>query len=99
MKRLLGEGGQALEATDFPGYQAGASLKLPKSPPLPHGARNFPGYQAGASLKRVRRPDGVAHGVRDFPGYQAGASLKPMSESSKEAQGHLTSPVTKPGPH
>ena len=37
---------------DFPGYQAGASLKPPVGPVLASTVSpDFPGYQAGASLK------------------------------------------------
>ena len=62
---------------DFPGYQAGASLK----PSLRQRMRiidvaYFPGYQAGASLKREHEHAGHER-PHHFPGYQAGASLKP----------------------
>ena len=38
---------------DFPGYQAGASLKRRSRARVRDRTRYFPGYQAGASLKRV----------------------------------------------
>ena len=63
-------------SADFPGYQAGASLKLLAAPTPGAEAGDFPGYQAGASLKLADARAGQGHRI-DFPGYQAGASLKP----------------------
>ena len=64
------------DVDDFPGYFAGASLKLDVE--ADHAAvaqGDFPGYFAGASLKHaaLEQPDITCC---DFPGYFAGASLK-----------------------
>ena len=56
-----------MKARNFPGYQAGASLKprVVRLGRIRHG-RNFPGYQAGASLK-------LTHQVQDA--FQADQKL------------------------
>ena len=46
--------GRLASRPDFPGYQAGASLKHVHVPIVAAlDSPNFPGYQAGASLKQV----------------------------------------------
>ena len=66
-----------LTQNNFPGYQAGASLKLTQEMTEHREAAYFPGYQAGASLKRERGSRWDSPPTY-FPGYQAGASLKPF---------------------
>ncbi len=68
----------------FPGFIAGASLKL-TSPlvSLLASLRLFPGFIAGASLKRrvIRRRVAGRRGL--FPGFIAGASLKPNGKQTR----------------
>ena len=63
---------------DFPGSNAGASLKQRLH--LRHGdierADDFPGSNAGASLKRLLKGERQIKAHEDFPGSNAGASLK-----------------------
>ena len=59
MKRRLSRAGGHHRTADFPGYQAGASLKRRRIRRVGSRHDHFPGYQAGASLKRARpRPGG-----------------------------------------
>ncbi len=74
----------------FPGFIAGASLKL-TSPlvSLLASLRLFPGFIAGASLKRrvIRRRVAGRRGL--FPGFIAGASLKRVHRLWMPRHGHL----------
>ena len=54
MKLVCGGHGDRGAVVDFPGYQAGASLKPAYTVSTRFNVGDFPGYQAGASLKHSR---------------------------------------------
>ena len=65
------------DGRDFPGSNAGASLKLEHVGVIQrHHRHDFPGSNAGASLKRSKGCRWHRSSDHDFPGSNAGASLK-----------------------